>query len=82
MNEFPKLKFIIELGGGAYRLNFLALTLVKDGNRLIYDWCHKPIFSACYLTFSFDILYIIKLALSLIDRMFSLSYPKNFYKNF
>ncbi|KYQ59837.1 hypothetical protein ALC60_01222, partial [Trachymyrmex zeteki] len=33
------------------KLNFLDLTIKKEGNNLIYDWYHKLTFSARYLNF-------------------------------
>jgi len=36
----PRLQFTVEIGGD--RINFID-TIIKNNNKLIFDWYHKPI---------------------------------------
>jgi len=49
-NSFhPRLKFTLENGGNS--LNFLELTMINRGGKLIFDWFHKPTYSGRLLNF-------------------------------
>ncbi|KYQ47753.1 hypothetical protein ALC60_13217, partial [Trachymyrmex zeteki] len=78
-----RLRFTMELGGGD-TLNFLDLTLIKEGNILIYDWYHKPTFSARFLKFfsCHPLCHKVGTIISLIDRVLALSHPRFHCKNF
>jgi len=44
----PRLQFTVEIGGD--RINFLDTTIIKNNNKLIFDWYHKAI--RAYISFS------------------------------
>jgi len=45
----PRLQFTVEKGGD--RINFRDTTIIKNNNKLIFDWYHKPTYSDRYLSF-------------------------------
>jgi len=47
--QFPVYKFTLEIGGD--RINFLDRTIIKNNNKLIFDWYHKPTYLGRYLSF-------------------------------
>jgi len=71
-----RLQFTLELGGN--KLNFLDITLIKVYNSFEFNWYHKPIFSGRYLNFpsQHPLFQKRKTILSIVDRVFLLSYPK------
>jgi len=72
----------MEMGYDGDRLNFLDLTIIKQGNTLIFDWFQKPTFSGRFLNYYSHHLFTQKRGTmySLIDRVFRLSHPK-FHNN-
>jgi len=48
-NKFhSRLQFILEVRGN--RINFLD-TIILDGNKIKFDWYHKPTYSGRYLNY-------------------------------
>jgi len=66
----------MEIGGNS--LNFLDVTLIKNNNKIEFDWFHKPTFSGRYLSFlSLHPITQKKGSLiSMIDRTLLLSHPR------
>jgi len=77
----PCLQFTLEIGGD--RINFLDATIIKNNNKLIFDWYHKPIFSDKYLSFlpRHPLCQKRGTIIGLIERMFMLSHPSFHQKN-
>jgi len=48
-NLHPRLQFTLEVGGD--KLNFLDVTIIKNNNKLEFNWYHKPTFSGRYLNY-------------------------------
>jgi len=49
-NSFhPRIQFIIKIGGN--KLNFLDITLIKNNNKIEFDWFHKSTLSGRYLVY-------------------------------
>ncbi|XP_018364720.1 PREDICTED: uncharacterized protein LOC108762281 [Trachymyrmex cornetzi] len=75
-NSFhPRLQFTIEVGGNA--INFLDTTIMFRNDGLIFDWYRKPTFSGRFLNYwsQHPISQKKGTILSLIDKVFFLSYP-------
>jgi len=75
----PRLQFTLEIGGD--RINFLDTTIIKNNNKLIFDWYHKPL--GRYLSFLSRHPFCQKrgVIIGLVDRMFMLSHPFFHQKN-
>jgi len=73
----------MEVEGNGNRLNFLDLTIIKQGNTLVFDWFRKPTFSGRFLNFFSHHPFTHKRGTiySLIDRVFRLSHPEFHEKN-
>jgi len=80
-NSFhPRIQFTIEIG--INKLNFLDTTLIKNDNRIEFDWFHKPTFSGKYLNLSLHPITQKRGSLmSMIDRALLLSHPRYHKKN-
>ncbi|KYN19273.1 hypothetical protein ALC57_08450 [Trachymyrmex cornetzi] len=78
----PRLKFTMEEGGDS--INFLDVTLMKEGNHIINDWYRKPTFSGRFLNYysCHPLSQKIGTIFGLIDRIILLSHPKFHKKNF
>jgi len=48
-NLYPRLQFTLEVGGD--KLNFLDVTIMKNNNKLEFNWYHKPTFLGRYLNY-------------------------------
>jgi len=48
-NLHPRLQFTLEIGGD--KINFLDVTIIKNNNKLEFNWYHKPTFSGRYLNY-------------------------------
>ncbi|KYN08066.1 hypothetical protein ALC62_00911, partial [Cyphomyrmex costatus] len=64
--------------------SFLDLVLIKNENKIISDWYHKPTFSGRFLNFHswHPLSQKIGIIISLIDRVLLLSHPSFHQKNF
>jgi len=81
-NEYhPRLQFTLEVGGN--RINFLDTTIILEGNKIKFDWYHKPTFSGRYLNYWSQHPMSQKRGtiLGLVDRAFLLSHPGFHQKN-
>jgi len=81
-NSFhPRIQFTMEIGGNI--LNFLDVTLIKNNNKIEFDWFHKPTFSGRYLNFLslHPITQKRGSLMSMIDRALLLSHPRYHNKN-
>jgi len=81
-NSFhSRIQFTMEMGGN--KLNFLDVTLIKNGNTIDFDWYHKPTFSGRYLNFlsQHPISQKRSTVFGLTDRSFLLSHPQYHLKN-
>ncbi|KYN29720.1 hypothetical protein ALC57_00983 [Trachymyrmex cornetzi] len=69
---------------GDNSLNFLDVTLIRKDDYLMYDWYHKPSFSARYLNYfsCHQRCHKMGIIMSLIDRVLLLSHPTFHEKNF
>ncbi|XP_011701227.1 PREDICTED: uncharacterized protein LOC105457947 [Wasmannia auropunctata] len=78
---FLRLKFTLEIGGN--KLNFLDVTIIKNNNKLEFDWFHEPTFSGRYLNFmsSYPLSQKRAVIMGAVDRAFILSDPKYHVKN-
>jgi len=76
-----RLKFTIELGGK--KLNFLDTTVIKNGNKLEFDWFHKPTFSGRFLGYMsvYPISQKRGVITNMMDKVFRISHPKFYEKN-
>jgi len=71
------MQFILEISN-SYRINFLDVTIVIDGHRIVFDCYKKPTFSGKYVNFysqhllsqKKDIIY------GLVEEVLFLSHPK------
>jgi len=79
-----RIEFTMEMERKGDRLNFLDLTIIKQGNTLVFDWFRKPTFSGRFLNFYSHHPFTHKRGTmySLIDRVFRLSHPEFHEKNF
>jgi len=79
--QHPRLKFTLEIGGN--RINFLDITITKNGNNLEYDWFHKPTFSGRFLSFMSSHPSSQKRGIitNMVDKVLRLSHPKFHEKN-
>jgi len=48
-SQHHRLKFFLEIGGD--KINFLDITIIKNGKTLEFDWFHKSTFSGRFLQF-------------------------------
>ena len=48
-SQYPRLQFTMEIESD--RLNFLAVTVIRDNVLTEFNWYHKPTFSGRYLNF-------------------------------
>jgi len=64
-------------------LNFLDITLIKNNNKIEFDWFYKPTFSGRYLNFLslYSITQKRGSLMSMIDRALLLSHPRYHKKN-
>jgi len=71
-----RLQFTLEVGGN--KLNFLDVTIIKNNNRIMYNWYHKPTFSGRYLNFLSQHPFSQKrgTVMGLVDRVFFLAHPE------
>jgi len=71
-----RLQFTLEVGGD--KLNFLNVTIIKNNNRIMYNWYHKPTFSGRYLNFLSQHPLSQKrgTVMGLVDRVFFLAHPE------
>jgi len=76
-----RLQFTLEIGGD--RINFLDTSIIKNNNKLILDWYHKPTYSGRYLSFlsRHPLCQKRDTIIELVDRMFMLSHPSFYQKN-
>jgi len=76
-NSFhARLQFTMKMGGD--KLNFLDVTLIRNQDRIEFNWYHKPTFSGRYLNFLSHYFISQKrgTVYGLVDRCFLLSHPK------
>ncbi|XP_018364761.1 PREDICTED: uncharacterized protein LOC108762315 [Trachymyrmex cornetzi] len=78
----PRLKFTMEEGGDT--INFLDVTLIKEGRHIITDWYRKTTFSGRFLNFysCHPISQKVGTILGLIDKVILLSHPRFHRENF
>jgi len=75
----PRLQFTVEIGGD--RINFLDTTIIKNNNKLIFDWYHKATYSGIYILFRHPLCQKKGTIFGLVDRMFMLWHPSFHQKN-
>src|SRR5580765_5024327 len=83
-NSFhPRLQFTMEEGVDN-RLNYLDVTIIVNNGKLEFDWFHKSTFSGRYLSFESRHTLCQKRGtiFCLTDRVFLLSHPRFYRKNF
>jgi hypothetical protein len=81
-NSFhPRMQFTLERGGE--KIDFLDVTIIKNNNRLIFDWYHKPTYSGRYLNFlsAHPLSQKRGTIMGMVDRAFLLSDAKFHQKN-
>jgi len=82
-NKFhSRLQFTLEVGGN--RINFLDMTfIILDGNKIQFDWYHKPTYSGRYLNYwsQHPLFQKRDTILNLINRAFLLSHSEFHQKN-
>jgi len=80
-NKFhSRLQFTLEMRDN--QNNFLDTTIILDGNKIKFDWYHKPTYSGRYLNWSQHPLSQKRgTILSLVDRAFLFSHPEFHQKN-
>jgi len=76
-----RINFTLEEGNNG--INFLDITIIKNGNSLIFDWYRKSTWSGRYLNYlsHHPITHKRGVIYGLIDKIFLLSHPKFHYKN-
>jgi len=76
------LQFTSEIGHKI--INFLDTTIIIKNNRIIFDWYHKPTFSGRYLNYwsQHPLSQKKGTIIGLVDRIFLLSHPEFYLKNF
>jgi len=77
-----RLKFTMKMGCDGNRLDFLDISIIRQGNTLIFDWFRKPTFSGRFLNYQSQHPFTHKRGTSLIDRVIRLSHPRFHKKNF
>jgi len=79
-----RLKFTMEMVCDGDRLDFLDISIIRQGNTLIFDWFRKPTFSGRFLNYYSHHPFTQKRGTmySLIDRVIRLSHPLFHKENF
>jgi len=79
-----RLKFTMKMVCDGDRLDFLDISIIRQGNTLIFDWFRKPTFSGRFLNYYSHHLFTHKRGTmySLIDKVIRLFHPLFHKKNF